>query len=253
MDLSKEKKAMLLAAKKASKILLEHYGKNSGIRQKPNRSLVTDADMAANKAIISTLKKGFPNYSILSEESRPEDRNSDFRWVIDPLDGTHNFIHKIPIFGTSIALVKKDEPVLGIIHFPILGITAVAEKGKGSFSNGKRIKVSAKKSLDHSFVLCEFAYANRKEKTAFLEKLVHKAIDIRNFGSAIYNLWLIATGKCDGYVLLSTHEWDVAAGFLIVEEAGGKITGLDGSRRRLSNDKFVVSNGKVHKELLSYM
>lgn len=253
MDLSKEKKAMILAAKKASKALLKHYGKKEGIKQKSNKSLVTIADMSANKAVISTLKKNFPDYSILSEESEFEDKNSDFKWVIDPLDGTHNFIHKIPIFGTSIALVYRNEPVLGIIHFPMLDITSIAEKGKGSFSNGKRLKVSAKKNLDHSFVLCEFAYANRKEKTAFLEKLIHKAIDIRNFGSAIYNLWLIATGKCDGYVLLSTHEWDIAAGFLIVEEAGGKITDLEGSKRKLSQDKFIVSNGKVHRELLSYM
>ena len=143
--------------------------------------------------------------------------------------------------------------MLGILHFPLLKITAVAEKGKGAFSNGKRIKVSGKKNLEHSFVLCEFAYANRREKTAFLEKLVHKAIDIRNFGAAIYNLWLIATGKCDGYLVLSTHEWDVAAGFLLVEEAGGKITDLSGRKRRLSKDKFVVSNGKVHKELLKYV
>ena len=253
MNLSKEKKTMLLAAKKASKILLEYYGKNSGIRQKPNKSLVSAADIGANMAIISTIKKSFPNHSILSEESEFEDKKSDFKWVIDPLDGTHNFIHTLPIFGTSIALEYKNEPVLGVIHFPILNITAIAEKGKGSFSNGKRVRVSAKKNLDHSFVLCEFAYANRKEKTAFLEKLIHKTIDIRNFGSAIYNLWLIATGKCDGYVLLSSHEWDVAAGFLIVEEAGGKITDLEGNRRELTQDKFIVSNGKVHKEVLSYM
>lgn len=253
MDLSKEKKAMILAAKNASKVLLKHYKKVAAIKQKPNKSLVTDADMAANRAIISALKKSFPGYSILSEESEPRDRNSDFKWVIDPLDGTHNFIHKIPIFGTSIALVYRNEPVLGIIHFPMLNITSIAEKGKGSFSNGKRLKVSAKKTLDHSFVLCEFAYANRKEKTAFLEKLAHKTIDIRNFGSAIYSLWLIAAGKCDGYVLLSSHEWDVAAGFLIVEEAGGKITDLKGGKRKLSQDKFIISNGKVHRELLSYV
>lgn len=253
MNFSKERKAALEAANAAAKVIMGYYGKNSGIRQKPNKSLVTVADMAANKAILSTIKKSFPNHSILSEESGFEDKKSDFKWVIDPLDGTHNFIHKLPIFGTSIALEYKNEPVLGVIYFPILNIKAIAEKGKGSFSNGKRLKVSAKKTLDHSFVLCEFAYANRKEKTAFLEKLIHKTIDIRNFGSAIYNLWLIAAGKCEGYVLLSSHEWDVAAGFLIVEEAGGKITDLKGNRRKLTQDKFIVSNGKVHKELLSFM
>jgi myo-inositol-1(or 4)-monophosphatase len=253
MNLSKERKVALMAAKAAGRTIMRYYGRKESIRVKPNKSLVTIADMAANKAIISTLKKSFPDYSIISEESGIQDRNSDFKWVIDPLDGTHNFIHKLPIFGTSIALAYMNEPVLGITHFPMLNITSIAEKGKGAFSNGKRLKVSSKKNLDHSFVLCEFAYANRKEKTAFLEKLVHKTIDIRNFGSAIYNLWLIAAGKCEGYVLLSTHEWDVAAGFLIVEEAGGKITDLEGKRRKLTQEKFIVSNGKVHNEMLEYM
>ena len=253
MNISKEKRIMLLAAKSASKILSRYYGKKETIKVKPNKSLVATADLEAEKSIINTIKKHFPHHIFLSEESGFEDNKSDFKWVIDPMDGTHNFLHKIPIFGTSIGLEYKNEPVLGVLHFPLLKITAIAEKGRGAFSNGKRISVSGKNGLEHSFVLCEFAYANRKDKTAFLEKLVHKTIDVRNFGSAIYNLWLIATGKCEGYVLLSTHEWDVAAGFLLVEEAGGNITDLKGSKRKLSQDKFIVSNGKVHKELLSYM
>ncbi len=253
MNLQKQKKVILLAAKQASKALMKYYGKKETIKQKSNRSLVATADLEADKAIIKTIKKYFPKHSILSEESGFEDNGSDFKWAIDPMDGTHNFLHKIPIFGVSIALEYKNEPLLGIMHFPVLGITAIAEKGKGAFSNGKEIRVSSKKNLQHSFILWEFAYANRKEKTAFLEKLIHKTIDIRNFGSAIYNLWLIATGKCDGYVLLSTHEWDIAAGFLIVEEAGGKITDLKGERWTPNQNKFVVSNSKVHNELLKYL
>lgn len=247
------RKTALLASQRASKVLLKYYGKKETIRQKPNKSLVAKADIEADRVIKKTIQNQFPHHNILSEESGFEDKKSDFKWVIDPMDGTHNFLHKIPIFGTSIGLEYKNEPIFGVLHFPVLGITAIAEKGKGAFSNGKKIYVSNKKNLDHSFILCEFAYANRKEKTAFLEKLVHKTIDIRNFGSAIYNLWLIATGKCDGYVLLSTHEWDIAAGFLIVEEAGGKITDLKGKKRKLSHDKFIVSNGKVHKKLLHYL
>ena len=253
MNLSKEKKVMLLAAEKASKVLLKYYGKKETIKVKSNKSLVATADLEANKVIIKTIKNFFPHHSILSEESGFENKNSDYKWVIDPMDGTHNFLHKIPIFGTSIALEYKNEPVLGVLHFPILCITSIAEKGKGAFSNGKRIKVSSKKNLEHSFILCEFAYANRKEKTAFLEKLIHETIDIRNFGSAIYQLLLVASGKCEGYVVLSTHEWDVAAGFLIVEEAGGKITDLKGNKYKLNQGKFMVSNRKVHKELLKYL
>lgn len=251
MNLSKEKRVMLLAAKKASKVILKHYGKKEFVKVKPNKSLVAAADIQANKDIISTIRKYFPNHGILSEETGFEGTKSDFKWVVDPIDGTHNFLHKIPVFGTSIALEYKNEPVLGVLHFPILCITATAEKGKGAFSNGRRIGVSNKKSLDHSFVLCEFAYADMQLKMGFLEKLAHKAIDVRNFGSAIYNLWLIATGKCDAYMIFTTHEWDIAAGFLIAEEAGGKITDLKGKKSMLNQDKFIVSNGKIHRKLLN--
>ena len=253
MNFKKEKSVALLAAKSAAKILLHYYGKKETIRIKPNKSLVATADLEANKIIIKIIKKYFPEHSILSEETGFEDNNSDYRWVIDPLDGTHNFLHEIPVFGTSIALVHKDEIVVGVLHFPVLCITATAEKNKGAFLNGKRIKVSGKSSLDHSFVLFEFAYANRREKTDFLEKLVHETIDVRNFGSAIYNLILIACGKCESYILFSTREWDVAAGFLIVEESGGKITNLNGQKWNLQENKYVVSNGKVHKEILNYL
>lgn len=252
MNLKKEKRVMLLAAKQASKILLHHYGKKEAIKVKPNKSLVSIADLEANKAIIKIIKKNFPSHSILSEESVFEDNKSDYKWVIDPIDGTHNYLHKIPIFGTSIALEYKNQVVLGVLHFPILCITAVAEKGKGAFLNGKRIKVSGKKDFDHSFILIEFSYANRKEKTDFLKRLVHKTIDVRNFGSAIYHLLLIACGKSEGFVIRTTHEWDIAAGFLLVWEAGGKITDLEGKKPKLSQDNFVISNGKIHKELLKY-
>lgn len=243
----------LIAAKKASKPLLKYFGKKESVKIKPNNTLVGAADMEANKIIIGAIKKSYPQHSILSEESGFEDNNSDYKWVIDPLDGTHNFLHGIPVFGTSIALEHKNEVILGVLHFPLLGMSVAAEKGKGAFLNGKRINVSYKKDLEHSFVLFEFSYANRKEKTEFLESFVHKTIDVRNFGSAIYNLMLIACGCAESYVVLSTNEWDVAAGFLIVKEAGGKITGLKGQKWNFSERQYVISNGYVHDELLKIL
>ena len=253
MNLKKEKRVMLLAAKQASRVLLRYYNKKEPIKIKPNKTMVATADIEANKTIIKTIKKGFPNHSILSEETGFENNKSDYKWVIDPLDGTHNFLHGIPIFGTSIALEHKNEIILGVLQFPILKIMAVAEKGKGAFLNSKRIKVSDKKNLEHSMIAFEYAYANRKEKINFLEKLIHQTIDVRNFGSAIYNLLLIACGRCDGFVILSTNEWDVAAGFLIVQEANGKITDFNGKKFDLHQNKYVISNGKVHRELLNYL
>ena len=253
MNLSKEKGVMLFAARQASGILMHYYGKKEQIRQKSNKTLVGIADLEANKAIIKAIKKNFPTHSILSEETAFEDNKSDYKWVIDPLDGTHNFLHGIPVFGTSIALEYKNEIVLGVLQFPTLNMAAVAEKGRGAFLNGKRLKVSGKKGLDHSFIIFEYAYSNRKEKVGFLEKLIHQTIDVRNFGSAIYDLLLVACGKCDGFVILSTHEWDIAAGFLIVEEAGGKITDLKGKRFNVHGNKFLASNGKLHNDILKYL
>ena len=243
----------LLAAKRASKVLLHYYGKKQKAKQKSNRTFVGIADLEANKIIIKTIKKYFPKHNILSEETPFENNRSDYKWVIDPLDGTHNFLHGIPFFGTSIALEYKNKIILGVMQFPTLHMTAIAEKGKGAFLNGKRIKVSNKKGLNHSFILFEYAYSNRKEKVDFLKKLIHQTIDVRNFGSAIYDLMLVACGKSDGFVILSTHEWDVAAGFLIVEEANGKITDLQGRKWNQHQNKFIVSNGKVHKKLLKYV
>ena len=252
MNLRKEKSTALLAARHASKVLLHYYGKNGKIKEKSNKSLVSKADIEANKIIIKTIKKYFPSHSILSEETPFEDNKSDFKWVIDPLDGTHNFLHGIPIFGTSIALEYKDKVILGVLNFPLLNQTAFAEKGKGAFLNGKRIKVSNKKNINHSFITIEFTYIGRKEKIDFLEGFVHEPHDIRAFGSAIYTLLLVACGKSDAHVIFSTNEWDVAAGFLIVEEAGGKITDLNGRRYNLNQDKFIISNGKLHNEILKF-
>ena len=141
MSLIKEKNVMLLAARQASKIILHYYGKKETVKVKSNKSLVAAADLEANKAIIKTIKKYFPSHSILSEETGMEDNKSGYRWIIDPIDGTHNFLHQIPVFGTSIAMEYKNEVILGVLHFPILCITAIAEKGKGAFLNGKRIRV----------------------------------------------------------------------------------------------------------------
>ena len=253
MNLSKEKKVMIKAARQAGKVLLQHYGKKETGKEKSNKTLVSKADIEANKTIIKIIKKYFPEHNILSEETPFEDNKSDYKWVIDPLDGTHNFLHSIPLFGTSIALEYKNEIILGVLHFPTLNITAIAEKGKGAFLNGKRIKVSERKKIEHSFIAFEYAYTNRKEKVNFLSRFVYTTIDFRNFGSAIYDLLLVACGKCDGFVILSTHEWDIAAGFLIVEEAGGKITDLKGRKWKLNQDKFVISNSKLHKKILNYV
>src|SRR3989338_2659030 len=253
MNLSKQKKVMVKAAQQAGKILLKYYGRKTTPRIKLNKTLVSKADIEANEAIIGAIKRSFPEHSVLSEETPYEDNKSDFKWVIDPLDGTHNFLHGIPIFGTSIALEYKEEVVLGVLGFPALNLFAFAEKGKGAFLNGKRLKVSDKKGMGHSFILFEYAYLSRKAKHDFLGKFIREYVDLRNFGAAIYVLLMIAAGNADGYVVFTTNEWDMAAGALIVLEAGGKITDFNGNGFKPSGGNFVISNGKIHHNLLEYI
>src|SRR3989338_5966077 len=156
MNLTKEKKVLLSASKQAGELILKYYGRNEKIKEKSNKSLVSKADLEANRVIIGIIKKNFSDHSILSEETGFEDKKSDYKWVLDPLDGTHNFLHEIPIFGTSIALEYKNEVVLGALNFPVLKILAYAEKGKGTFVNGKRAGVSGKNRLDYSFISVDY-------------------------------------------------------------------------------------------------
>ena len=139
-----------------------------------------------------------------------------------------------------------------MLDFPVLKIKAVAEKGKGAFVNGKKIQVSGKSEMHRSFILFEFSSTHRDEKIGFLKNVSDHSFDLRNFGSAIYHLLLIASGKCDAFVILYTNEWDVAAGFILVEEAGGMITDTNGKKWDFKNKKYVVSNGKLHNKFLKF-
>ena len=250
MNLTKEKQVMIKTSKSAGRILLRYYGNNEKVRQKPNKSLVSKADMEADKAIIRIIKNNFPNHSILSEETGFENNNSDYKWVIDPIDGTHNFLRKIPIVGISIALEYKNEVVIGVLEFPLLKLTAFAEKGKGAYLNGKKLKVSTNKSITHSFILYEFVSGTRHKTLRFLKNLSKETINIRNFGAAIYDLLLMASGQCDAFVIFTTNEWDIAAGMLLIQEAGGEVTDLRVNKCTPSNGSVLISNGKIHKILL---
>ena len=250
---SYEKKVLLSAAQAASKVLMSYFLKNPKITVKKNKTLVSEADMAANKAIIKEIKKSFPNHNIISEESQYENNNSDFTWIMDPLDGTHNFLRGIPIFGTSIALKHKNEIVLGAIYMPVLGIRMVAEKGKGAYANGKKLEVSKNRELEHSFLLFEFAVTHRKKKLAVFERMIEKRFDLRNFGAAVYHLYLVASGQSEAYIIYHTNEWDVAAGLLMITEAGGKYTGIDSKAADSTTGHYIASNGKIHSKLAEFL
>src|SRR3989338_2370036 len=248
-DLMSLKTTAITAAKKAGTILKRCYGKRiPGVRNKGG-SLVTDVDIWCNEAIIREIKKEFPHHNIISEESNQKKTDSEYTWFIDPIDGTHNFIRGLPLFGTTVAVAKGDEVLVGIIYLPVFNKLYVAEKGKGAFCNGRRIEVSKQKKLEFSFVVFDGSSKATIKKIEFWENISTKLLNERNLGSAIYAAALLAEGNVDTLVYFQTNSWDVAAGFLIVEEAGGRITDFAGNKWTPYQGNYVASNGHLHEEM----
>lgn len=247
----RETRVAVKAAREAGKILMGHFGSELEVRDKGRdgvRSLVTRADMESNKRIISVLREKFPHYGILSEESPEEKSDSGFRWVIDPLDGTHNFAYGIPIFGVSIALERKGGIVLGVINIPYYKQMFVAERGEGSLLNGERIGVSGR-GLREAMVA--FGDRNEPERTGeVIRRLEERIFETRMFGAAVAQHAYLAMGKTEAYIEIGNMPWDNAAGFLLVEEAGGKVTDFQGNPCDINTTQFVASNGKVHEGIL---
>jgi myo-inositol-1(or 4)-monophosphatase len=188
--------------------------------------LVTEIDKKSDEMILNHIRTHFPRHSVLTEESGESDLHSDYRWVIDPLDGTTNFAQGLPIFTVSIALQHKGQTVLGVVYNPVVGDLFTAIQGNGAYRNGQRITVSKKTSLKSSVLATGFPYdiaQNPVNNLAYFNHLSIKARAVRRFGSAAYDLALVADGRFDGYWEMALNPWDVAAGLLLVEEAGGKI------------------------------
>ena len=247
--LSSYKKAAIKSAKEAGRILIQNYKKITKISQKSKNNFVTNVDLAAEKAIFKVIKKF--QHSILSEEAGSITRDSDYKWIIDPLDGTHNYIHGLPMFGVSIALEHKKKIILGVICMPMLNQLYVAEKGKGAFLNGKKIHVSKAKELSKSMVLFDSAlHEGAIPKIKVLKKISRRVSRIRMSGAAVFDLSSVAVGNAEALIDFKTHPWDVAAGFLLIREAGGKVTDFKGKNIDHYSRSFVASNGRVHKGLL---
>lgn len=241
----------LKAAKQAGKVLLKHYGKVKSIKAKDNLSYVSNVDLESEKCIISAIRKTYPEHDIISEESGRLNKKSDYIWHIDPLDGTHNYINNIPLFGVSIALEYKGKIILGVINLPYFNELYFAEKGKGAFLNGKHIKVSNKKDLKKSFIAVDLVLRhNPEKKIKFLKKLEGHVHDLRVLGSAVAAVAYVARGSADLYLVQQTNSWDISAGFLLIEEAGGKVTGFNGNNWNPYMDNFIASNKILHNGIL---
>ena len=245
------KSLIIKAAKGAGKIVMKNYGKVKSFRVKDMESYVTNVDLESEKFIISAIRKKYPDHDIVSEESGSLNKKSDYRWIIDPIDGTHNYFHKLPIFGISIGLEYKGKAILGVIYLPYFKELYVAEKGKGAFLNGKRLRVSSNKSFEKTFILTDLVLRYKpEEKIDMLNKLKGKIYDIRAMGSAVYGYAMVARGFVDAYITMYTYPWDIAAGALIVEEASGKVTDFNGKEWKAKIGKYIATNNKIHNQLI---
>lgn len=239
------------AAKKAGKLLMKHYGKAiPGVRQKEKGSLVTDIDIRCNDLIIREIKRKFPAHSIITEESSPIDNDSPYTWHIDPIDGTHNYIRGLPLFGVSVAAAKNGKVVMGVICLPAFGKLYAAERGKGAFCNGRRIRVSPRRAIDYSFILFDSSASMRRKKLAFMHRIAGRMFNERVLGCAVYAAAMVAEGKSDAFVCFRTNSWDIAAGFLLIQEAGGRITSFRGEPWALDQGNYVAAAPAVQGKLL---
>ena len=247
------KKTALIAAEKAGKILIKNLGKVKQIDYKGIVNLVTEIDRLSEKTIIDTILKRFPNHEILAEESKEKYNSSEYKWIIDPLDGTTNYAHGYPVVCISIALEIEGEIAMGIVYDPFRDELFYAEKGKGAYLNNKQIHVSKTDKLIRSLLSTGFAYNVRVTKD---NNLVHfckfslLAQGVRRDGSAALDFCYTAMGRFDGFWEMNLSAWDMAAGSLIVEEAGGRITDLKGNNFSIYNKNVVASNSLIHKAMI---
>lgn len=240
--------------KEAGEIIKTGFGKKNIIEYKTNESnLVTEIDKKSEKLILDFIKKEFPAHSVIAEETGSKYGSSEYTWVIDPLDGTTNFAHNIPIFAVSVGIRKRNETVIGIIYDVMRNSIYSAEKGSGAFQNNNKIKVSNNCNLLKSVLVTGFPYnikENYKDAIKIFGSFLTKTRGIRRLGSAAIDFCYVASGSFDGFWETNLAPWDVCAGMLLVEESGGKVTNFNGKDIDIFSNQFLATNGEVHEEMI---
>lgn len=238
------------AAEEAGKVLSEVFEIVGMERElKEDKSFVTVADKKSEEIIVSRLTAAFPDHGILGEEGHNINPGAEFQWVIDPLDGTANFVNGIPIFAISIGLVRNGEPYIGVIYNPVTRSLYAGEKGKGVTYNGKETKVS-KQEADKGVVTIGYGGKDKARARNLPGKASAFFKSTRILGSCSLELGYLARGGTEGFICMSLSKWDFAAGALLVQEAGGKITTLDDKPWTLETNSFIASNGVAHPSLV---
>ena len=246
------------ACKKASKLLIRDFGEVEKLQvsKKGPGDFVTNSDKRTEKIIINELSLARPDYSFLAEESGASGKSTEFKWIIDPIDGTTNFLHGVPYFAISIGLEKNKEIICGMIFNPITNEMFYAEKGKGAYLNNSRIRVSSRKNIDECVLLTGGPILSYKNKEIFFkeyESVSRKVAATRKFGSSALDLAYLASGRCDGVWERNLNYWDIAAGIIIVKEAGGTVTDFNGGDKYIEDRNLLATNSKIDKDLIALL
>lgn len=250
------KRLAVQAAEKAGLLLKKRISRKRTVDYKGVVNLVTEMDILSEKIIVNEIRRHYPNHSFLVEENTIKEEDSPFRWIIDPLDGTTNYAHTFPIFCVSIALAKRGEIILGVVYDPMRDELFVAEKGKGSCLNGRKISVSSTPKLSQSLLATGFPYDLRESRTNNFDHFRNFALRVhavRRTGSAALDLCYVAAGRFDGFWEMKLGPWDLAAGSLMVREAGGKTTDFLGASLGLDGRRVLASNGRIHREMITIL
>lgn len=244
------------AARKAGTYSKSKWGTHLDIEYKGEINLVTEVDKNSEKMIVETLRAAFPDHDILGEEGMSERKDSPFKWVIDPLDGTTNFAHGYPLYCVSIALEHDGHIVAGVVYDPLRDELFSAFKGGGAFLNDRRVHVSRADTVIKSLIATGFSYNFKQAKDVTLEhfrNVILRAQGIRRDGVAAIDLCYVACGRYDGFFELNLFPWDMAAGLLFVLEAGGSVTRFDGSPFTIYDKDILATNGTIHDEMVSIL
>jgi myo-inositol-1(or 4)-monophosphatase len=246
-------------ARDAGQVLLEKFGRNIKVSKKGDINLVTEADLASEALIVERIRSYYPRHSILAEESGESlaviEGENIWKWIIDPLDGTTNYAHGYPCFCVTIALEHQGEIVLGVTYDPTRDELFAAEKGQGASLNGRKIRVSDAENLGDALIVTGFPYdfAQRKDFAHHLTEFLLRARGVRRDGSAAIDMAYVACGRFDGFWEEGLNPWDVAAGLLLIHEAGGRVSYYDDTPFSIYAPPICASNGLIHAQMLDVL
>lgn len=249
-------KTTILAVKAAGEIQRRRYGKVRKINFKGEINLVTEVDHACEEAILKILRRSHPDHDILTEETGAHSKGSEYKWIIDPLDGTTNYAHGYPCFCVTIGLEHRGKIIVGAVYNPILDELFWSVRGRGAYLGKKRIHVSKIKKLQRALLATGFAYNVHKTKNDNIDHFTNflkTAQAVRRDGAAAIDLCYLACGRFDGFWEMGLKPWDIAAAVLILEEAGGNSTMLDGSSLDIYADQIAASNGFIHRQMIDIL